>query len=401
MPTRKIMPAASASLHTCPYGGPTGNLDEQADGVAARCAGHGAGAGGARPVRRVGEQPGRLSAHALGPRRAGGACAAGHHAGGPAPARRRDSVAGQARRRLPGGVHRAQLLLDRLGRGAGKRLGRSKQDAAVPARVRAVRALAPDRAQRDVAAVRVDAGDDRARHVRGAAHQRRRRERGATAGSAPGRSPRLSGGLHERECGAVADGVLARAAARPRASPALARAGSAGRRRGGAGRGGPAERQPWRALLDPGGARARVRAATRSHPHVRRADPRRRRVRRRRPGGAAPGRSHRPPPERDRGRAHGHGGHLRCGAGGGPGGGARRRDREPAHAGCGARPAPAPHRGRDRDRGARGDPAGRLGRGRRPGHARPSRVGHVQERAGLRGEQLRQPPDQRAGQLAL
>ncbi len=60
--------------------------------------------------------------------------------------------------------------------GAGGRLGRGEPDAALPARVRAVRALAPARAQRGAAAGGVGAGDDRAGGVRRAARERRRRQ---------------------------------------------------------------------------------------------------------------------------------------------------------------------------------------------------------------------------------
>ena len=48
-------------------------------------------------------------------------------------------------RGVSGGLHGAELRLDPVGRGAGRRLGRGEPDAAVPARVRAVRALAPAR----------------------------------------------------------------------------------------------------------------------------------------------------------------------------------------------------------------------------------------------------------------
>ena len=50
---------------------------------------------------------------------------------------------GEARARLPGGIHGAELRLDPVGGRSGRRLGRGQPDAAVPARVRAVRALAP------------------------------------------------------------------------------------------------------------------------------------------------------------------------------------------------------------------------------------------------------------------
>ena len=110
-----------------------------------------------------------------------------------------------------------QLRLDPLGRGAGGRLGRGEPDAAVPARVRAVRALAPAGAQRGVAAGGVDAGDDRPGGVRRAARGRSRRQSRASGGPAPRRSPRLPVGLRQRERRAVADGVLAGAAAGARA----------------------------------------------------------------------------------------------------------------------------------------------------------------------------------------
>ena len=238
-------------------------------------------------VRRLGDQPGGLSGHPLGARRADRAGAARAGAGSGRAGRAGGAAAGEDRGRLPGGLHGAELRLDPLGRGAGGRLGRGEPDAAVPARVRAVRALAPARAQRGAAAGGVDAGDDRPGGVRGAARERRRRQSRTPGGPAPRRASRLPVGLRQRERGPVADGVLAGAAAGARGAAALERARAARGRRGAAGRGRAAEREPRLAVRDPGDARARVRAAAGAGAHVRAARAGRGRDRRLRAVGAA------------------------------------------------------------------------------------------------------------------
>ena len=207
--------------------------------------------------------------HPLGARRADRAGAARDHVGrGRAATCGRMPLPVKIAVGLPGGLHGAQLPLDPVGRGAGRRLGRGQPDAAVPARVRAVRLLAPAGAQRGAAAGGVGAGDDRPGGVRGAARGRRRAQ-SAPAGACSPAGASSTRRLRQRQRGPVADGILAGAAAGAQRAAALGAARPACRRRGAAGRGRAAEPEPRLAVCDAGDARARVRAAARAGAHVR------------------------------------------------------------------------------------------------------------------------------------
>ena len=239
-------------------------------GVAARRADDGAGARRGRAVRRVGHRPGRLSAHPLGPRRADragaarrsrsarSACALSEvptpvqdRAGAPSPPTPRSASCRSCGRRCRGDAWEG-----------------AEPHAAVPARVRAVRLLAPARRERGAAARRLDAGDDRpgGRSSRCTSTRPAQRE---PARPAAGRAAGLSERLSQRQRRAVADGLLAGAAAGAQRAPAVGSARSTRRRRGAAGRGRAAQPEPRLAVRHAGDARAGVRAAARARAHVR------------------------------------------------------------------------------------------------------------------------------------
>ena len=128
-----------------------------------------------------------------------------------------------------GRLHGAQLPLDPVGGRTRGRLGRRRPHAALPARVRAVRVLAPARRHRrrccsavwTLAMIVLAAFVARCTSTpRGARAPRR---------PAPGRPPALPERLPERERGPVADGVLAGAAARAQQPAALARCAACSR----------------------------------------------------------------------------------------------------------------------------------------------------------------------------